>query len=683
MIIKGITDLKKGVIKMKKIVGIFLGIFTLIGTGNAETTVPPYYANMLKNLGNLTEAEKGIKGIFHVFERQLVASEQTVFSRAAQIEKWAATNLKAPEAAALSWPEKAFLFSDTERILSQQQIKDILSEEEILSRVQGTKALDEFYLIAFPEQVLEHKFLPSEKQVRDAISYYRTRLIKLSEEPPSARKWGKSMAIITDLGLFGSAQDAQAIIRTATQFHNELAGMSDLIATRALMSVNSYDSVEALAKLRLLERTPEGKSVKLAAQWKQIKEYMDQINVALDIDVERRVAAEPVVLPNTTNRLLQQYNPYNLLQEDAQQATTDFWLDVRQGVDALISSARTGRQLTEKLQASVSLLQAFNQITLEDLQNFINTNQRKPRVTFGPGSRDESTLATRVQNILNNYPVNSPEVQAINQIYRDLEQEQAMLQEDMETLERNILSELETPEQILDRLRAFRETHHKNPHRKLKADLPNLSQQDLEEHWLAVRTNEILNDSDPHNVVIRSIKIMWKKGFQQPKPKPIPEIQTEPSFAFSKLTRDLSDFIEENFRRPRGHIRRSINNLSVLEKEEKKLEQKITTALREGDPANPGYQTLLELWESAPGTAKPNSELVKQKVERFIQENDGQWPRLEIYRNGRLIQPRNYTLEEAKEANLAQMMSRLWKSARKGDPFSQWLIETRRWPSYE
>ena len=83
--------------------------------------------------------------------------------------------------------------------------------------------------------------------------------------------------------------------------------------------------------MRLLERTPEGKSVKLAAQWRTLKAYMDQTNFTLELDVEKKVAQEPVALSEDMARLLQQYNPYNLLQEDASVATTDFWLDCEEG----------------------------------------------------------------------------------------------------------------------------------------------------------------------------------------------------------------------------------------------------------------------------------------------------------------------------------------------------------------
>ncbi|MBO7190984.1 MAG: hypothetical protein J6V32_02630 [Elusimicrobiaceae bacterium] len=667
---------------MKKIIGICLGLVSL--TSATPVVAQGFYMrNVVKNIGKLAEeTQKGLKGSINIFKKQFV-TELAPASRVAQVERWAAINLDEPVRATLSWPETTDLFSDAKRFIPKEDVKKILSGEGQTPYMYGTKGQDEFYLTELPEQILEEKFLPSDVQMRGAILYYRNRLLALRNEPFSLRNWGKSMAIITDLGLFGDAQDARAIVQTAGDFHGELAGISDLIAARALINIGRTEDISTLAQMRLLERTPEGKSVKLAAQWRDIKAYMDQTNFTLELDVERKVAEKPVTLSEDMARLLQQYNPYNLLQEDASVATTDFWLDLRQGVDAIRSCPQSSRQLVENLNAFTSISQAFNRITLDELQQFVETNKRKPRVSYGKGPRDESTLATRVQNILNNYDSNSPEVQAINQIYRNLEREQALLQENIDNRERDILSALETPEQIFNRFSAFRNENNRNPHRKLKADLPNLSQQELEEHWLAIRISEILSTGDRHDALIRGIRTMRKTPPNKTKPEPKEQPQEELFFNFARLTRELSDYIAENFRRPRGNITERLRNLSVLEKAEKKLYQRITTALREGDPSNPGYQTLIELWESTSGRTNITSQQLKQKVEQFIEKNEGQWPRLKIYRKGILIAPQNYTIQEAKEAELAKMISATWRNRPQDDPFNVWLRKSRTWVLYQ
>lgn len=667
---------------MKKIIGICLGI---VGLANATPALAQgfYMRGVVKNIAKLNEFEKGTKGVLNVFEKQLLVPRATEFSRAAQIEQWIVSQEQTTETAALSWPEKTNLFSQTERLISKQKVKDILTNTDERPSFQGTKEEDEFYLIGFPEQVLEEKFIPSTFQLRNASSYYRTRLIKLDKEPFSLRKWGKAMALITDLGLFGNAQDAKAIINTASQFHEELAGISDLIATRALINLGCYEEVEALSNIRLLERTPEGKSIKLAAQWKQIKEYMDQANVALDIDVERRVATEPITLSENTNRLLQQYNPYNLLQEDAGKATTDFWLDLRQGIDARLSNARTSRQIAESLNVSVSISQAFNRITLQDLQEFVNTNTRKPRISFAKGAQDESTLATRVQNILNNYDVNSPEVQAINQIYRDLESRQVQQAQTAYDLEQEMLDALVTPEQVLDRLSAFRKAYNRKPRLRHNADLTKLSQYELAELALATRVKEVLQDGNPKDLVIRGIKSLLYGKKQKPKPEPKLAPEPEIIFNFPQLSRELSAFIKENFRRPRSHFRQAKKELSVLEKEELKLHQQVSTALKQGDPGSQAYQDLLELWESAPAAARPDSELIKQKLELFRGKHNGLLPRTRIFRDGKLLKPNEYTRQEAQEVALAQMLYRVWNSYPQDDVLKVWLRETGYWRLYK
>ena len=667
---------------MKRIIGICLGIVSLMSATPAVAQ-GFYMRGVVKNISKLNELDKGTKGFFNVFEKELLVPQATSFSRAAQIERWVVSQEKIAETAALSWPEKTILFSQTERFIPKQKVKDILTNTDGRPSFQGTKEQDEFYLIGFPEQVLEEKFLPSTFQLHDATSYYRTRLIKLDKEPFSLRKWGKAMALITDLGLFGNAQDAKAIINTASQFHEELAGISDLIATRALINLGRYEEVESLAKIRLLEKTPEGKYVKLAAQWKQIKEYMDQANVTLDIDVERRVAAEPVTLSENTSRFLQQYNPYNLLQEDAGKITTDFWLDLRQSVDARLSNARTCRQIAEHLDVSSSIFQTFNKITLENLKEFVETNGHKPRVSFAKGAQDESTLATRVQNILNNYDVNSPEVQAINQIYRDLESRQVQQAQTAYDLEQEMLDALVTPEQVLDRLSAFRKAYNRKPRLRHNADLTKLSQYELAELALATRVKEVLQDGNPKDLVIRGIKSLLYGKKQKPKPESKLAPEPEIIFNFPQLSRELSAFIKENLRRPRGQVHQAKKDLSILDKEELKLHQQVSTALKQGDPGSQTYQDLLELWESAPAMARPNSELIKQKLELFREKHNGLLPRTRIFRDGKLLKPNEYTRQEAQEVALAQMLYRVWNSYPQDDVLKVWLRETGYWRLYK
>ncbi|MBO7190928.1 MAG: hypothetical protein J6V32_02335, partial [Elusimicrobiaceae bacterium] len=133
-----------------------------------------------------------------------------------------------------------------------------------------------------------------------------------------AEEWGKQMAAITNLGLFGSAKEARLIVDTAKQITGPKETLTDIVAFRALSNLEAYEQIQELANLRI-----NGEGGRLSYVWDDFTQYMAQIGHPLEIPSDKIYPLGPDrKLNETLERTLARYNPYNLFNGHAAKELT-------------------------------------------------------------------------------------------------------------------------------------------------------------------------------------------------------------------------------------------------------------------------------------------------------------------------------------------------------------------------
>ena len=141
-----------------------------------------------------------------------------------------------------------------------------------------------FYVAAFPEQVIEGGVIPSKGMLESALAYNRN--LALQGIDGSLDAWARQMGAITNLGLFGTAQDARLIVDSAKQVTGAEKGVTDVIAVRALVNIlgaDAYKYVKELAAFRLQATDSLGNPAQLSYAWGELSTYMEANGLPLDI----------------------------------------------------------------------------------------------------------------------------------------------------------------------------------------------------------------------------------------------------------------------------------------------------------------------------------------------------------------------------------------------------------------
>ena len=206
------------------------------------------------------------------------------------------------------------------------------------------KAQQEYaYLAGYPSVALESPLVFNYEQIAKAMQTYRSIIMNASSGANSLESWGKSMAAVTNVGLFGGAQDADLILTAAKKgIMGILTGPTDVIATRALLNLKAYSKIQELADYRLRAIDGTGRPMQLPYEWAEIQKYMQENNLALEIP-EGRIAATPekptLSRMPTATEWLTYYNSYNFFHGDPSAATTADWLNLRKGMEEKVTTA--------------------------------------------------------------------------------------------------------------------------------------------------------------------------------------------------------------------------------------------------------------------------------------------------------------------------------------------------------
>lgn len=198
---------------------------------------------------------------------------------------------------------------------------------------------DQLFLNAFPYLNITSGFSVTAEDRIAALNHFRSAaLTAITLKEKTLNAWGRNMAIISDLGIYGTANDADLIVNLALISPAEFVVYTDVIASRALISLGAFDKLQALAQ----SRTVNGQ---LAAHWKDIAQYV-KVH-APETELPAVANGSVPALASKAKKALQDWNPLNLHHTNTSAQATEEWLAVREGANERIISADAGKAVTE------------------------------------------------------------------------------------------------------------------------------------------------------------------------------------------------------------------------------------------------------------------------------------------------------------------------------------------------
>lgn len=220
--------------------------------------------------------------------------------------------------------------------------KQVLETLHNFREAKSLSHLDIAYFNAFPHFNITRGFEVTNSDRLAALNHYRRAAafsLDKKHRSGSVNEWGRNMAAISNLGIYGTSTDAELIIPLSQTAPAEFTVYTDIIASRALLSLNATGKLQELAALR----TVEGK---LPAHWQGIADYAKAH--ALPVDLPAVAEGTAPALTKEAKHYLQKWNPLNLHHENASVQATEEWLSLREGARAKIISDEAGKVITKE-----------------------------------------------------------------------------------------------------------------------------------------------------------------------------------------------------------------------------------------------------------------------------------------------------------------------------------------------
>ena len=304
----------------------------------------------------------------------------------AVVEQWALANYGAEAASRFSIPEKVQLLEQNaaHAVLPKQEVTELLSNPTKIADITQLNNVQKeyFYVAAFPEQVIEGGVIPSKGMLESALAYNRN--LALQGIDGSLDSWARQMGAITNLGLFGTAQDARLIVDSAKQVTGAEKGVTDVIAVRALVNIlgaDAYKYVKELVAFRLQATDSLGNPAQLSYAWVELSTYMEANGLPLDIPLER-ISSIPVMgLTKDAEKLLGKYNAYNLYNKEAAVQLTEKFKELRGHVQETLGKQEILSQIAQKISTPRMPVRPVQKIQ-PPAQSFANVKQGTAPMTI-------------------------------------------------------------------------------------------------------------------------------------------------------------------------------------------------------------------------------------------------------------------------------------------------------------
>lgn len=215
----------------------------------------------------------------------------------------------------------------TELSLTQPQVFEIVRNFKTAAALEQPK----LYSNVLPYLTVARNFTVRRADWLAALTYYRTTLLTSLKQPSATpNAWGRDMAAVSNLGLFGTRQDGALILNIAHTAPENFTAYTDVIAARALLGIQAYEELQELIKLR----TEDGE---LPAHWAGIAQYAQEEGLPLEFAPVNEAAVAPA-LTNPAQTSLAEWNQLNLFHTRLSAEDTRSWLAQRQVARANITA---------------------------------------------------------------------------------------------------------------------------------------------------------------------------------------------------------------------------------------------------------------------------------------------------------------------------------------------------------
>ncbi len=216
--------------------------------------------------------------------------------------------------------------------LSRAQLQEIVPS--LIERPLPATLQRKYFLDIIPQLVISRGLALTASQYDTLLQFYRNTLkntsyenaitAPISKEGKDLTAWAQAMTAVSNLGLFGSLEDASLILATAKKSPIQLQDYTDLITGRALLAMGADGALRELAAFSA--RTYGKLSTPF---WKQVSDWFEQTGSPLEISIE--VSKTESRLPIAEEALLQKSNS-NLLHFDGKTDATLDWISQRYAV---------------------------------------------------------------------------------------------------------------------------------------------------------------------------------------------------------------------------------------------------------------------------------------------------------------------------------------------------------------
>ena len=144
--------------------------------------------------------------------------------------------------------------------------------------------------------------------------------------------FGQYTSAATNLGLFGSPDTAQAIIKMAKRDYGLFDLWKDYFFTRALLNLGAYKELQELAQFRLSEIDSNRDPKQLAAVWRGVQAIAPKTKYRLNIP-DNRIADHDAPAPELLQKELLLHHPFAYVLLNGSQEVTVLWQNLRHRLD--------------------------------------------------------------------------------------------------------------------------------------------------------------------------------------------------------------------------------------------------------------------------------------------------------------------------------------------------------------
>ena len=491
----------------------------------------------------------------------------------------------------------------------------------------NTKTL--FFESALPAYLLttteEEIVLPSAPQLGEMLTYYRQIVGGVGTKgvfPPDY--FAQQMSAVTNLGLFGTQNDAVDILRVAQTDFGSFDRFKDLFLTRSLLNLGAYDELQQLAKVRLAETDKNTKEpLLLSSVWAGVQKIALQAGKRLNIPQERISTQEDDFPPFLQREIIAHHSVNYVLGNPSVEVTQD-WLALRAGLDELFNQAAAQANVKALLRQELSLPHPEDnplRLPKKPVRTFgFASPLTVPTVTTQP-VRPVSTSARAAEPqpaVADEQPAPEVPITAPTANNDDLILElpakpkttpAAPVAKTGKTtsVRRETVPTVQTPAKP----RGNPTWKTKNTPQSVRERLENYIRENDNQlppnnHTLRVTVYTILKKADPADSDVQAIRELW-----QARIKPRGWQNQKPQHHYDEIREELEEYIDVH---------------GGLPPTESSLRKRAKYVRETGDPNDPDVQAVTELLAGHRQKNLRTPAVVRQELETYMQEHNGQLP---------------------------------------------------------